>query len=165
VYANLLSRRDELEAAAGAVERTYELLPKLTEAYWWQMIEARILLGPALAALGRADEAEERLAEAAALLETHRDAGRMPDWLQAATHEVRGRRGSKPSTELSNAERRILRLLTGDLTLREIGRELYLSQNTVKTHTQSIYRKLGVSSRAELRKAVATLNRQPDSPG
>jgi LuxR family maltose regulon positive regulatory protein len=43
----------------------------------------------------------------------------------------------------------VLRLLDSDLTLREIGRELYLSLNTVRTHTHSIYRKLGVSSRAE----------------
>jgi LuxR family maltose regulon positive regulatory protein len=59
---------------------------------------------------------------------------------------------SKPrphSTSLTTAEQRVLRLLNSDLTLREIGRELYLSLNTVRTHTHSIYRKLGVSSRAE----------------
>jgi LuxR family maltose regulon positive regulatory protein len=57
--------------------------------------------------------------------------------------------GDPRSRELTEAERRILRLLGGELTLREIGRELYLSVNTVKTHTNAIYRKLGVSSRAE----------------
>ena len=41
----------------------------------------------------------------------------------------------------------MLRLLRGSLSLREIGQELYLSQNTIKTHTQAIYRKLGVSTR------------------
>lgn len=41
----------------------------------------------------------------------------------------------------------VLRLLRGSLSLREIGRELCLSQNTIKTHTRTIYRKLGVSSR------------------
>jgi len=40
-----------------------------------------------------------------------------------------------------------LRLLRGTLSLREIGLELYVSANTVKTHTQAIYRKLGVSTR------------------
>jgi LuxR family maltose regulon positive regulatory protein len=50
---------------------------------------------------------------------------------------------------LTTAEQRVLRLLDSDLTLREIGRELYLSLNTVRTHTHSIYRKLGVGSRAE----------------
>jgi LuxR family transcriptional regulator, maltose regulon positive regulatory protein len=41
----------------------------------------------------------------------------------------------------------VLRLLRGSLSLREIGLELYVSPNTIKTHTQAIYRKLGVSTR------------------
>ena len=41
----------------------------------------------------------------------------------------------------------MLRLLRGTLSLREIGQELYVSPNTVKTHAQAIYRKLGVSTR------------------
>jgi LuxR family maltose regulon positive regulatory protein len=71
-----------------------------------------------------------------------------------------GRR-REPSPELSQAERRILRLLATDLSLSEIGRELYLSANTVKTHTRSIYRKLGVSSRAE---AVASARAPSGAP-
>ena len=43
----------------------------------------------------------------------------------------------------------MLRLLSGGLSEREIGRELFLSFNTVHSHVKSIYRKLGVSSRAE----------------
>ncbi len=43
----------------------------------------------------------------------------------------------------------VLRLLQGTLSLREIGQELYLSPNTVKTHTKAAYRKLGVSSRQD----------------
>jgi LuxR family maltose regulon positive regulatory protein len=161
VSAYLLSRRGDFAAAAAAVERTYDLMPKLTAAYWWQMIESRILLGPALAALGRPHEAESRLQEAATLLETHRDAGMLHQWLDDAVSEVRASRARRKSDQLTEAERRVLRLLTGDLSLREIGRELYLSQNTVKTHAQSIYRKLGVSSRAEVRKAAAGLNATP----
>ncbi len=41
----------------------------------------------------------------------------------------------------------VLRLLRGTLSLREISVELYVSPNTVKTHAQAIYRKLGVSTR------------------
>jgi LuxR family maltose regulon positive regulatory protein len=43
----------------------------------------------------------------------------------------------------------VLRLLRGTLSLREIGQELHLSQNTIKTHAQAIYRKLGVSTRPD----------------
>jgi len=54
---------------------------------------------------------------------------------------------------LTEREREVLRLLQGTLSLREIGRELYLSPNTIKTHTRAIYRKLGVADRQG---AVAT---------
>jgi DNA-binding CsgD family transcriptional regulator len=77
-------------------------------------------------------------------------------------------RRPKPSDDLTDAERRILRLLGTNLTLREIGRELYLSMNTVKTHTSAIYRKLGVSSRAAAVQAGATNHpgeQPPSSPG
>jgi LuxR family maltose regulon positive regulatory protein len=59
--------------------------------------------------------------------------------------------GARPgsSDELSERELRVLRLLASDLTQREIGRELYLSLNTVKSHTRSIFRKLGVSGREQ----------------
>jgi LuxR family maltose regulon positive regulatory protein len=43
----------------------------------------------------------------------------------------------------------VLRLLPTRLTQREIGRELYVSFNTVKTHTRSLYRKLDAAGRRE----------------
>jgi LuxR family transcriptional regulator, maltose regulon positive regulatory protein len=43
----------------------------------------------------------------------------------------------------------VLRMLSGDRSQREIGGALYISFNTVKTHTKSIYRKLGVSQRED----------------
>ena len=42
----------------------------------------------------------------------------------------------------------MLRLLASDLSERDIGQQLYVSHNTVHSHVRSIYRKLGVSSRA-----------------
>jgi len=48
---------------------------------------------------------------------------------------------------LTEREVAVLRLLGSSLSLREIGQELFVSANTVKTHTQAIYRKLGVSAR------------------
>jgi len=47
------------------------------------------------------------------------------------------------------AELAVLRLLATDLSQREIGGELFLSMNTVKTHARNIYGKLGVSSRED----------------
>jgi ATP/maltotriose-dependent transcriptional regulator MalT len=50
---------------------------------------------------------------------------------------------------LTGAELRLLPLLATHLSLPEIGAELFLSPNTVKSQAISIYRKLGVSSRRE----------------
>jgi LuxR family maltose regulon positive regulatory protein len=60
----------------------------------------------------------------------------------AAPLRVAGR-----GSELTEREVAVLRLLRGTLSLREISVELYVSPNTVKTHAQAIYRKLGVSTR------------------
>jgi LuxR family maltose regulon positive regulatory protein len=48
---------------------------------------------------------------------------------------------------LSERERQVLRLLGSELSGPEIARELVVSLNTVRTHTKSIYTKLGVSTR------------------
>jgi LuxR family maltose regulon positive regulatory protein len=149
VVAAVHTRRGDLDAAAHAVARAEALLPCLTDAFWWQLCLSHILLGPALVALGRNDEATRLLDESAAVLNAHPDAGQLPQWQTEATRVVTKPKPQPHSTSLTTAEKRVLRLLDSDLTLREIGRELYLSLNTVRTHTHSIYRKLGVSSRAE----------------
>ena len=51
--------------------------------------------------------------------------------------------------ELTDRELSILRLLPGTATQREIGASLYLSVNTVKGYTKSLYRKLGVVTRQD----------------
>jgi LuxR family maltose regulon positive regulatory protein len=51
--------------------------------------------------------------------------------------------------EFSERELEVLHLLGGQLSQREIGDLLFISFNTVKTHSKSIYRKLAVGTRAE----------------
>ncbi len=51
--------------------------------------------------------------------------------------------------ELSTSELRVLRFLPSNLSAPEIGRELYLSLSTIKTHMRHIYAKLGVHRRTE----------------
>jgi LuxR family maltose regulon positive regulatory protein len=48
---------------------------------------------------------------------------------------------------LSEREVEVLRLLATDLDGPEISRRLFISLNTVRTHTKNIYAKLGVRSR------------------
>jgi DNA-binding NarL/FixJ family response regulator len=50
---------------------------------------------------------------------------------------------------LSERELAILQALTRGLTNRDIGRELWLSEQTVKFHLRNVYRKLGLTSRIE----------------
>jgi LuxR family maltose regulon positive regulatory protein len=50
---------------------------------------------------------------------------------------------------LSERELAVLRLLPSGLSQREIGGELFVSVNTVKTHVKSIFFKLRVGSREE----------------
>jgi LuxR family maltose regulon positive regulatory protein len=57
---------------------------------------------------------------------------------------------------LSRQEQRVLRLLVAGRTYAEMAQELIVSPNTVKTQISSIYRKLGVSRRAE---AIAMASR------
>ncbi len=49
---------------------------------------------------------------------------------------------------LSDREVEVLRLLTIGLTIKEIGRRLFISQKTADHHVQHIYTKIGVSTRA-----------------
>lgn len=60
-----------------------------------------------------------------------------------------GRRPPPENEALSDAELRVLRLFPSDLSYREMARHLYVSLNTVRTHSQRIRRKLAVSTRAE----------------
>ena len=49
---------------------------------------------------------------------------------------------------LSERELTVLKYLATRLTTREIAGELNVAMNTLRTHSKSIYRKLGVESRA-----------------
>jgi len=58
--------------------------------------------------------------------------------------------GPRPVQEpLSESELRVLRYLPTNLTAPEIGDQLYVSRNTVKTHMRNLYAKLGTHRRAE----------------
>jgi LuxR family transcriptional regulator, maltose regulon positive regulatory protein len=68
---------------------------------------------------------------------------------QCAPRSFRTSRRATGVEELSARELRVLRLLASELTQREIGAELYVSLNTIKSHTRSIFRKLGASTREQ----------------
>ncbi len=51
--------------------------------------------------------------------------------------------------QLTDSETRVLRYLPTHLTMHEIAKEMFVSVNTVSTHTRHLYAKLGVHSRHE----------------
>jgi len=96
---------------------------------------------------------EELLREAQAALHACVDPGVLPQLVADAEGELHlNTRPTSPlpyAEELRDRELAVLRLLPTDLTQREIGEQLYVSFNTVKTHTKSIFRKLDVSTRSD----------------
>ena len=69
--------------------------------------------------------------------------------LRARLTKMRGGSSGPGVPALTAAELRLLPLLGTHLSFPEIGEELFLSPNTVKSQAISIYRKLGVSSRSQ----------------
>ena len=102
---------------------------------------------------GRLDQAQATLQPALDALATFTDGGRVPQLaaeVERAIVDERSRVGKGELLEMpSLAEISVLRLLASDLSARGIGEELFISTNTVRSHTRSLYRKLGVSTRAD----------------
>jgi DNA-binding NarL/FixJ family response regulator len=128
---------------------------------------ARTLAGRALAAAGRKDRAIAEL-EAAARELGACGARRYRD---EAEHELRklGRRfarrtrARKPDGEgletLTERELEVARLVVDRNTNPEIASALFLSEKTIETHMRNIFRKLGVSSRADVARTVERADR------
>jgi ATP/maltotriose-dependent transcriptional regulator MalT len=105
-------------------------------------------LAETLAMLGEHDRSASASAEARSVLAACADPGLPAE--MAASFERPGREGVKfVNGPLTHREFTVLTLLAGDLSEADIARELFVSHSTVHSHVKSIYRKLGVSSRAE----------------
>ncbi len=141
---NLASAEQELSSA----ERFYrDELPTVQHA--WLLVQLARVRGRR----GRLNDAVATLDTARELLGELHDGGRVDTLadevareLEAASERARGSSVAEPPTP---AELNVLELLGSELSSRQIGEQLFLSANTVRTHTRSLYRKLGVHSRAE----------------
>jgi LuxR family transcriptional regulator, maltose regulon positive regulatory protein len=145
--------RGDLDGALAAHERAYAL-----QRYPIERFHALVELLPARLARGDQTGAETLVAEADRLQATGTDFGVLPQRLRAATQrlDVAEHHMAQPSEALSAREVDVLRLLSGQLSQQAIGDALYITRDTVKSHTKAVYRKLGVSSREE---AVALARR------
>jgi LuxR family transcriptional regulator, maltose regulon positive regulatory protein len=139
----------DLVAAQDAMERALDMRRGPGRLSPWVTLEVLLALAPIRFMRGDTPGAGGLLDEARALLAELEDAGDLPRRLDETDRLLRrSGRDSGFGQTLTDREMAILRLMPSDLSLREIGGELYLSLNTVKTHSRAIYRKLGVSSRS-----------------
>jgi LuxR family maltose regulon positive regulatory protein len=101
---------------------------------------------------GERQEANELHARAARQISSCADPGILAQRLGRTSRTTPPREGlptDGSADDLSPRELAVLRLMSSELTLREIGDQLYVSFNTVKTHARNVYAKLRVSSRAD----------------
>ena len=115
-----------------------------------ELAAALIALAEARQAGGDVDTARELLAEASEVVDRCPDPAGLAGRLGDATRRFARPRRSRDLAlrdELSDRELAVLRLLPSSLSAREIGNELFVSLNTVKTHMKAINRKLGATSR------------------
>jgi LuxR family transcriptional regulator, maltose regulon positive regulatory protein len=142
------ARRGHSADATRNVKRSAEALAALTDFAPWYEAEVRIVGARALVLLDDVAGAREQLSRAARFVNKVPDAPVLREWLERTWQEV------DPVTTsdhwpLTPAELRLLHFMPTHLSFREIAEQLVVSTNTVKTQAQAVYRKLGVSSRAE----------------
>lgn len=141
---HLLRARQVLEHAVRVRRANIGLPP-------WPTLSALVLLARVVLTLGDRDETRALFGEATDLLEMLPDGA---EQIRAGMAEIERRlTGTEYSAlvtpRLTDREEAVLRVLQGSLPLREVAAQLFVTVNTVKSHTRLIYRKLGVSSRTE----------------
>lgn len=141
-----LARGGELDEAARLLERGLGSLRARGEELY--VADTLLALAPVRRALGDHEQARALLAEARTLIAACPDPGMLGERLEEVTRTiVPAHRRVNGDSELTERELEVLRYLAEGLPKREIGSALFLSFNTIHSHTKSIYQKLRVSSR------------------
>jgi LuxR family maltose regulon positive regulatory protein len=139
------------DAAQDGWKRAKTQLAQIEVASGWANVHTRLALAHVSLLLGDRIGAETMLRESREYLVRQPDATRahrqIAD-LEGLVHNLRRHSGSG-SSALTTAELRVLHHLPTNLTLAEIGARLCVSRYTIKTHCESIYRKLEVGSRSD----------------
>jgi LuxR family maltose regulon positive regulatory protein len=146
----VLLRNGRWDDARRELTAAEETVGGLTHALPWLTIETRLALARAFVTLRDAECALVHVSAVDELLtrRPHLGAHRGEvDEVRTAVDELPGAQNGHV-TGLTAAELRLFPLLATHLSFREIGEQLFVSRNTIKTQAISAYRKLGVSSRS-----------------
>ena len=141
--------RGRLAEARSALEHAVQLGGRVPGISPWATVEAMAMLTQVLLDIGDRSAAAALVDQMRLLLTSQPDPTEaMRARLERLERQAAGRpKATSLADPLTEREEAVLHLLQGTLSLREIGQELHLSANTIKTHSQAIYRKLGVSTR------------------
>jgi DNA-binding CsgD family transcriptional regulator len=139
---------EQLEEACDVLERAPVRL---------EQAKALAALGGALRHLRKPAEAREPLRRALELADAC-GARRLVDAVRSEIYAT----GARPRTTalagvlaLTASERRVADLAAGGKTNRDIAQTLFVTPKTVEVHLSNAYRKLGITSRRELERALA----------
>ena len=92
----------------------------------------------------------ERFALGQSIRAVHRGQGAASPAIAAQVFQrLRSPDASAPAQQLSDGQREILRLVSEGFSNREIAGRVHLSENTVKSHVQEIFRKLNARNRVD----------------
>jgi LuxR family maltose regulon positive regulatory protein len=146
-----LSRAHQGRSAEASryLRKAEELTAAMNEMSSWYEAEVRVVGARTRLLLDDVPGARAQLSAAARHLQQTPDATVIRTWIERAWAEIDTASSVVGRWPLSPAELRLLHFLPTHLSFREIADDLFVSANTVKTQARSIYRKLGVSSRAE----------------
>jgi LuxR family transcriptional regulator, maltose regulon positive regulatory protein len=110
--------------------------------------DALLWLAPVRRGLDGTAAGRSCIEEARELLDGCADPGMLRDRLESVARSLTpAYRRIEGASELTEREREVLRYLAEGMPKRDIGAALFLSYNTIHSHTKSIYQKLRVSSR------------------
>jgi LuxR family maltose regulon positive regulatory protein len=143
--------RGDVAAARQQLVDAQRLRPVLTYIFPHIAVQARIELARVHLALADAAGARTLMREIDGILKRRPDLGTLVSDAQALRVRLaQERRSNTPGpSALTTAELRVLPQLATHLSFREIGAELFLSPNTVKSQAVSVYRKLGAATRSQ----------------